>query len=144
MTLCETFSQPLAWSWFDHRHISALFEADSVRYVARFSPTEDDHWDFDFSARTPAEKLKFDRTGTGNPFLVFATIIQIIEAFITEKHPAVIHFFAPDEAKRRDDLYGHMLQRMTPALAQLGYTSRRQDHADSWEAKVSYEIIRSE
>ena len=133
----------------------------SVDFVKRmdqrvFVDGEDTHpWEFTFEvygadARATikhATKNPYGITQTGHAFTVFATVIDIMKAFIARQHPSVIYFSARESSRARlydrfithvgASVSGYAGHKLTAAMRPRGLTS-----APDWIGPGNYVIAK--
>jgi hypothetical protein len=105
--IVETIEQPVDWKWIQKYkdQWTAYFEINSIQYHVVIG--QDDEittmWDMVFTTvNLPISKGMFDLTGTGNAFIVFSTVKQVIGNFIN-KNPQVqtLVFTAQGESRKK-------------------------------------------
>lgn len=133
--LAETLSAPAPWTRErdseDPDLWRAVFKVGSHNYRATFEPSfaddsgdynEDENiytrsgWDFTFSRRDKERDSTYSNmsiTGSGQAFTVFATIVDILKAFLDEVEPEHVYFGGHEESRVK--LYAR-LARMVPRL----------------------------
>lgn len=101
----------------------------TIRIVKEFSDSNE--WEFAFVANIPATRpgggsrgYTYKRTDTGDQFKVFATVLQVIKAFLLEIKPDALEWDADKEETNRSKLYLMMLKRYAPELEKMGYQAQ--------------------
>lgn len=89
--LLEKLSKPVSWKWTQKSLIEwiAKFKIDKVIYTVSFFryDSRNDLWDFSFTAETKEKDYGYSRSGTGNAFKVYGTIVDIADVFLQKKNP---------------------------------------------------------
>lgn len=103
-------------------------ENDEVTVRITENTTDSNEWDVNFS-----RNLKYDSTGGGDAFKIFATVISIVKNFIAEYQPKIITFTAMKEngnqkPDSRTKLYSRIIQKMA---TKLGYRHKVIDNIAS-------------
>lgn len=136
--LVELFNTiaPFKWTKSTPMQCTAKFTVDDSTYVVQFyaNNKEATEWDLAFEARTrstiPARGLRgpkniirqsYALTGTGNQYLVFATVMKLMEDFLKEYKPKLLKWNADKSEESRISLYGTMLNRFKKKLNAIGY-----------------------
>ena len=171
LSLDESLDTPYPWAISglpsDHRYL-ATFDVPGttpMRYRVDFAKHtgqriqwngEDVHpWEFTFEvygadARATikhATKNPYGITQTGHAFTVFATVIDIMKAFIARQHPSVIYFSAHESSRARlydrfithvgASVSGYAGHKLTAAMRPRGLTS-----APDWIGPGNYVIAK--
>lgn len=133
MLLNELFNQPLPWKWTttDDGEFAAEFSTEKVPYWVSFirhdmADTDADLWDVEFGVDGITYTKSLEVTGSGDASIVFATVIDIIQAFI-RTHRAIILMFSAQGASR-NKLYARLSKRLSPTVEVLrmnGHTQYR-------------------
>jgi len=130
MTLLELFNRTAAWEWLSAHNnpfpgmfqYAAEFHIGDIRYVAGLGQEIDVIPGFDthmvgFAADIDGQ-WREDEVGSGNEFLVFSTIMDIIEKYLTKKKPQIL-LVAGDP--HREEIYTRLLKRRKNDLDRVGY-----------------------
>ena len=67
------------------------------------------------------KQRSFNITGTGNQYLVFTTVMKIIEDFLGKVKPTSLEWSADKDEDSRISLYGSMLTRLESRINRIGY-----------------------
>ena len=123
--LKEAFTQPVPWQWTEKDAVSAYakFTVDGLDYRVTFDAIDSFvragqrkvlQWEFQFRlAQSPSEeKSRYGISGTGHAFTVFATVIDILKAFIKAYNPPEIEFSANTNEPSRVKLYRRFIQQI--------------------------------
>ena len=121
MKLNEVFQHPYPWKWSYKSKddgASAQFVAnDNNNVYMEFAHDGNNQWEIDFAREDLSapfgNNVKADITGQGDAFRIFATLKEIIQAFIKYQDPDVLVFTAHENSRK--DLYKSIL----PKLATL-------------------------
>lgn len=93
-----------------------------------------DDWELQFGVTDTEGSLRFDATGDGNSYAIFALVLKAIQRFIKERHPDSIDFAAAksdeDFKTGRAKLYARMVKRFS---AGMGYAATTKDLNDKVE-----------
>jgi hypothetical protein len=134
--LVELFDKvaPFRWTKSTPVQCSARFTVDGVVYFVEFHTNNGKDWDVGFVAKTrtvlPARGMRKSRTivqqtymltGTGNQYLVFSTVMKMMEDFLKEYKPNSLKWNADKAEESRISLYGSMLGRFKRKLNAIGY-----------------------
>jgi hypothetical protein len=149
----EALDQPykiLRWEKGDYGDVDAIARLDdntflSIMFNKGFSQeTKEEAWSVEFYRNNSQEV-----TGEGDEFRVFATVLNAIQTFISDRVPGAIGKYKPNKVyfsaskqvetgqkeQSRAGLYDSLIQRYARAL---GFTSSRSDTGN----KVMYELNR--
>jgi len=149
----EALDQPykiLRWEKGDYGDVDAIARLDdntflSIMFNKGFSQeTKEEAWSVEFYRNNSQEV-----TGEGDEFRVFATVLNAIQTFISDRVPGAIGKYKPNKVyfsaskqvepgqkeQSRARLYDSLIQRYARAL---GFTSSRSDTGN----KVMYELNR--
>ena len=99
--MTELMDSPVPYTDYRKKDFySAIFHVEDVKYV--FSATYfDTTWEIVFEGITEERGLSTGITGTGNEFIVFATIGDIFSAFIKNYSPDSFEFSAKEKSRRK-------------------------------------------
>jgi len=135
--LAETMDSPLPWRW-ENKPLKtdkefnllygmswiALFATPSKNvYIVKFNTNsrDDEMYDLEFALIDSNYDNHTDMTNTGDEIKVFATVLDILKAFVNERKPEGITFSAGNKHPKRAKLYSK-LAKMVP-----GYSVHAQD-----------------
>jgi hypothetical protein len=116
--LHEVFGQPFKWFWSNKtsERYSATFNTTNDTYLVRFYNDFAKDWEMTFFRHNDDMEDGFNISGTGEAFKVFATVIDVIKAFL--KHEAMytpergmsptIYFTAKEPSRMK--LYDRLIQ----------------------------------
>jgi len=130
MTLLELFNRTAAWEWLSvHNNpfpgmfqYAAEFHIGDIRYVVGLGrqipiiPGFDTHM-MGFAAEIDGQWEEYE-IGSGNEFLVFSTIMDIIGDYLTKKKPQILLLGAKPHRER---IYTRLLSRRKNDLDNVGY-----------------------
>lgn len=133
--LTELFNavSPFKWVKSTKTHAMAKFKVGDIGYDVDFSAGLGNDWEFIFQAvvqksvrrigtgKTTIPQKTFKLTGTRSEFIVFATIMKILEEFIVEYKPDSVTWSADKSEESRISLYQMLLTKFKPKLGALGY-----------------------
>jgi len=135
-----------------------LYQVDFAKHTEHriWWSGEDVHpWEFTFelAPRSYAQvgsvsiKSAYGITQTGHAFTVFATVIDVMKAFVARQHPSVIYFSAHENSRVRlydrfitqvgTSVPGYVGHKLTAAMRPRGLTS-----APDWIAADNYVIAK--
>lgn len=113
-------------------YYSYSFRASDGSNVEVYVDTEeqDDVWTLEFSRTYPAQMHNPNRhgkTGTGDAWKIFATVLAATRDFIERQEPTTIEFFSGKNDESRTRLYDRMVRRFA---SEMGYTlyGKEPDH----------------
>jgi hypothetical protein len=126
----ELFNQPVPYQLQDTGDmVHAAFVVGDLRYLAYFAKGSrggQEFWDFtfEFIAKGDADRdddnSGVDNTGHGSEFVVFATVLSIMQEFISKHKPEVLKF-SGDKSNGRSKLYRIMAGKLKNQIARMGY-----------------------
>jgi hypothetical protein len=121
--LTELLNTVQQWEWLDKGPTTyqALFSIEGRKYQVIFeyrSEGGEDYYEFTFKL-LGADGNGYGITGTGNELTVFATVLDILKAFVKLRPENRIVFAAKEESRKK--LYGRLLSQLATRLP--GYTS---------------------
>lgn len=108
------------------------FEIGEKKYIVSFDIEYSmglDFWNFYF-ALLNGNRENLSNTGTGDQFIVFSTVINILNDFILTIMPDMI-LFSGDMRNGRDKFYEKMLGFLKPKLLSKGYTFSKRSQIDN-------------
>ena len=117
MIIFELFNKIADWKWIanDPAYVRATFKVNDLQYaihcIKEITYIKNSIWDIAFGLNT-FHGPKYNITHTGNEYIVFATIVDIIKEFIVDHNPDVITFSA--EEPNRLALYRRMVNTLLP------------------------------
>ncbi len=129
MILDEVFQQAYPWKWTQNSKdfVEAHFELDGggevILDIEHFKSSAT--WDLEFSRKGEGDVGDADKygsghtTGQGDAFRIFATVKEIIQAFVKEHNPNRI-VFAGHESNRQK-LYSRMLPKIAALVNMKAY-----------------------
>lgn len=124
----ELFNKPLQWKWLtvSDELFTAVFEIEGKVYNVRFNNEFDESWKVDFLISEFKKGTKrsnygylYNNTETGNEFLVFSTVIDVIKTFLVNKKPNSLSFIATKNSKY--SLYKKIMSRLSQFFKSIGY-----------------------
>jgi hypothetical protein len=131
LMLNEGFDKPVRWQWknrTDSRMVATFSISSDLPKVKYGDYDEVEYWTWDYFiefTKHGGEQEKwvmlfglinspsgdaFIRTGLGNEFKVFATVIDVLKDFLKVESPTAVMFTS--DTKDRTRLYGMMLKRL--------------------------------
>lgn len=127
MLLTELFDKTLRWDWIDMSFNSstATFKTPNGQMIKVFFhsyeepsseyPNDPSLAELEFNKMMPRERIGTSKiTGTGEQFLVFATVLDIAQDY-AKRHPTTtIEFGADTTEPSRVKLYTKMVNRLAP------------------------------
>lgn len=133
--ITELFNSTAPYQWVESKinQAKAQFEVGNVTYRVNFHYFRDQCWEFAFQSATkvqapvgrgktqPIVQHSYKLTKTGNEYLVFSTILKIVEAFLIEYHPNELNWSADKDEASRAPLYRAFVSRFKPKLNSMGY-----------------------
>jgi hypothetical protein len=149
--LVELFNTiaPFKWTKSTPVHCTGKFKVDDSTYIVEFHTNNGNDWDVGFIAQTTTQvrgiskyhkprtikRNSYMLTGTGNQFLVFTTVMKMMEDFLKEYKPNSLRWNADKSEESRISLYGSMLGRFKKKINAIGYdiapaTDTNRDFAD--------------
>jgi hypothetical protein len=150
MRLDELFTKPAPFMWEENGRVQiATFMVDGAVYRAAFMPEQDGAYEFAFryvkdeSTKTATAAKSgggFGKTGTGNEFTVYSTVITILRYFLKRFQPRAVHFVG-DRSEGKARLYDKMMKMLAPMAFGMGYELR---HGTADDAFQQFEIVRQE
>jgi hypothetical protein len=136
MILNELFNQPLPWKWdkasSGDGEEYAAFSTETTPYHVSFvrhdgADAEADVWSVEFGVDGVTPDKSMGVTGTGDAAIVFATVVDIIRAFM-RTHRAIFLVFSAGGISRVK-LYDRMARTLSPKVeierSPSGYTLYR-------------------
>ncbi|MCK9369747.1 hypothetical protein M0R04_07575 [Candidatus Dojkabacteria bacterium] len=131
------FNQPMQWKWVFKSDIraSAIFAVGSIDYEFNANwqggdNMKQEHWWLSFS---PVDKNDFSVTGSGNSVNVFATIVDVVGAFMCDYDPSNIYLSANEHNRMK--LYLRMIKKFLPSwvtTVEDTYIIAHHKHIDSY------------
>jgi hypothetical protein len=148
--LVELFNTvaPFKWTKSTPTQCFGKFRVDDITYIVQFQTNNGSDWDVGFESETrtliPSRGIRKARniirrsyalTGSGNQFVVFTTVMKMMEDFLKEYKPNSLKWNADKSEGSRISLYGSMLGRFKKKLNAIGYdiappTDANRDFAD--------------
>ena len=139
MRLYELFTGSSAASYVLKQHDDEYvgeFTIEDHKYQVYFEcqddSTEKSRWDFSFALthtiqtkNGPYNKREFGDSGTGNAFIVYATVVAVLREFINKVKPGIIDFEghkADSGSGNKAGLYDRMMRKLGAEAQQMGYT----------------------
>lgn len=135
--LNELFDSPAKWKWNSKtsNSMGATFQIGKQRYQVGF-----DKWSTDYFSSSKKHQdvweiaflldqgsVEFGNTGTGNEFVVFATVIAIIKEWIKKVKPELF-IFEGDKGLGKEKLYKKMVGYLAKSIKGLGYSHQTDDN----------------
>ena len=94
---------------------------DKQLVVVMIDEIEDNEWSLSFH-----KDFRFDITGDGDAFKIFATVIDIMKWFVENQQPNALKFAASKASGlSRSNLYDKMLKKFSSSLKKIGYSGYR-------------------
>lgn len=91
------------WRWVERKSIEwvAEFRIQSVTYTVSIflEHSVEGRWELSFTAETPEREFGYSRSGTGNAWMVFSTVVQIARMFVQERSPNIIRIDSEDSKR---------------------------------------------
>ena len=123
--LIETIAQPVQYKW-DYKQSDiwrASFTANDIKYIVIFQQDDESNTKWDVAFDVVGNTEPFSLTGTGNSFVVFSTIREILLDFIkTNKNVNTMYYSAKEESRKK--FYTSFSKKLLPDLP------------GSWELKM--------
>lgn len=119
MKLNEIFEQAYPWKWTvkQQARLTAEFTPDDGGKVAtEIMYKGEGQWSFEFSREDDSSYrfMSTNITGQGDAFRIFATIIEMIQSFVSEYDPHYLYFTAHEPSRQR--LYRQLLPRIAKSV----------------------------
>jgi hypothetical protein len=96
MRLYELFDKVADWKWTKQTHNYCTAVANKLDIDMTFEKTDSEKWSASFTRNGYAS-----RTDAGNEFEVFATVLDIMSAFILLINPGILEFSASGVSSRK-------------------------------------------
>lgn len=115
--LLELFDRPAQWKMTANRPSYVEYKSnvnDKNLTVSFYFDDDDNHWSVTF-----ATDLGTDVTGEGDEVVIFSTVLDIIDDFVSLKDPEKIFFMADKNKTGRDSrirLYDRLIRQYVPSI----------------------------
>lgn len=143
MILSEILNSKYEWEFSPAAHkgdVHVRFRAGDrdIQVDFEFEKFADGVWEVAFAERHPTKNtMKFDITSSGNEFRVFATVVDIIKAFLDKYDPKALTFSAEKSEGSRAQLYQKLVSRLVG-----GKWKQESDHTTS-DYRSYFTIVRA-
>lgn len=105
--LTELFNKPAAWRQMIDKKTTKIYSSKlpsgNTLKVNLYHYVVYDVWGLSFDVSVKGKYAEYSLTGANEEFIVFATVIDIIEDFVKKEKPAKFYFTAADSSVKMSD-----------------------------------------